>query len=49
MAPILWRLPQLEISLPEKKVKPMLAYMESLFDRDSFKESLSEAEQELRA
>ncbi len=49
VAPILWRLPQLEISLPEKKVKPMLTYMESLFDRDAFKESLSEAEQELRA
>lgn len=48
VAPILWRLPQLEIELPEKKVKPMLKYMDSLFERDSFQESLSEAERELR-
>ena len=48
VAPILWRLPQLEIELPEKKVKPMLAYMDSLFERDSFQESLSESEREMR-
>jgi len=49
VAPILWRLPQLEIELPEKKVKPLLQYMDLLFERDSFQESLSEAERELRS
>jgi len=49
VAPILWRLPQLEIELPEKKVKPMLAYMDELFARDSFQESLSESEREMRS
>lgn len=49
VAPILWRLPQLEIELPEKKVKPLITYMHSLFERDAFQESLSEAERELRS
>lgn len=49
LAPILWRLPALGIELPEKQVKPLLNYMERLFDRDGFKASLSETERELRA
>ncbi len=49
MAPILWRLPQLGIELPDnKQTKPLLAYMEALFERESFQESLSEDERELR-
>lgn len=48
IAPILWRLPTLNIELPEKQVKPLLNYMERLFDRDAFKASLSEAEREMR-
>jgi len=48
MAPILWRLPQLGIELPNtKQTKPLLAYMEALFSRESFKESLSEQESEI--
>ncbi|MFT7129464.1 MAG: RNA polymerase-associated protein [Gammaproteobacteria bacterium] len=48
MAPILWRLPQLGIELPNnKQTKPLLDYMESLFERESFQESLSEMEQEI--
>jgi len=50
MAPILWRLPALGIELPTtKQTKPLLAYMESLFARESFQESLSEIEQEMRS
>jgi len=48
VAPILWRLPVLGIELPERKVKPLLEYMDRIFTRDSFVESLSEAEQEMR-
>jgi RNA polymerase-associated protein len=48
VAPILWRLPQLGIELDPKKVKPLLNYMDTLFERESFRESLSEAEQEIR-
>ncbi|MFG6159780.1 stringent starvation protein SspA [Halomonas sp. 1390] len=49
LAPILWRLPALGIELPEKQVKPLLGYMERLFDRDGFKAALSENEREMRA
>lgn len=49
MAPILWRLPVLGIEIPNtKQTKPLLSYMDSLFNRESFKESLSEQEQEMR-
>ncbi|MEQ6918337.1 stringent starvation protein SspA [Halomonas aquatica] len=49
LAPILWRLPALGIELPEKQVKPLLSYMERLFDRDGFKAALSENEREMRS
>ncbi|MDI5922019.1 stringent starvation protein SspA [Halomonas sp. LR5S13] len=48
LAPILWRLPVLGIELPEKQVKPLMSYMERLFDRDGFKAALSESEREMR-
>jgi len=49
MAPILWRLPLLGIELPDtKQTKPLLKYMETLFARESFKESLSEQERDMR-
>ncbi|MCE8002591.1 stringent starvation protein SspA [Billgrantia ethanolica] len=48
IAPILWRLPVLGIELPEKQVKPLVSYMERLFERDSFVSSLSENEREMR-
>jgi RNA polymerase-associated protein len=47
-APLLWRLPELGIELPEKQCKPLLDYMERLFDRESFQASLSETEHEMR-
>lgn len=49
LAPILWRLPVLGIELPEKQVKPLMGYMERLFDRDGFKAALSESEREMRS
>lgn len=47
VAPILWRLPVLGIELPEKQCKPLLQYMERLFERDAFQASLSEYEREI--
>ncbi|MFV8820147.1 glutathione S-transferase N-terminal domain-containing protein [Haliea sp. E17] len=49
IAPILWRLPSLGIDIrPTKQTKPLLAYMDALFARESFQESLSEQEREMR-
>lgn len=47
-APIFWRLPALEIELPEKQCKNMLRYMDRIFARESFQASLSDAERDLR-
>ena len=48
VVPILWRLPVLGIELPPKQGKPMLDYMDRMFDRDSFQASLSEVELDMR-
>ena len=49
LAPILWRLPSLGIDIrASKQSKPLLTYMDSLFNRDSFQESLTEQEREMR-
>lgn len=49
LAPILWRLPSLGVEIPNaKQTRPLLAYMERLFSREAFKESLSAAEREMR-
>ena len=47
VAPILWRLPVLGVELP-RQGKSILDYAERLFERDSFRESLSEIEKEMR-
>lgn len=49
LAPILWRLPDLNIDLPEKQVQPLISYMERVFERDTFLAALSEDEKEIRA
>ena len=50
LAPMLWRLPQLGIVLPSnRQVKPLLDYMDRLFERPSFEESLTDLEREYRA
>jgi RNA polymerase-associated protein len=49
LAPILWRLPALGIDIRSgKQSKPLLTYMDTLFNRDSFQESLTEQEREMR-
>jgi len=50
LAPMLWRLPQLDIKLPNnRQVKPLLEYMDRLFERPAFQESLTDLEREIRA
>jgi RNA polymerase-associated protein len=50
LAPMFWRLPQLDISVPNnRQTKPLLAYFDRLFERESFQESLTDLEREIRA
>ncbi len=48
VAPILWRLKAVDITLPEKSTRPLQKYMQTIFDRDSFRASLTETELEMR-
>lgn len=49
LAPLLWRLPSLGVDLPlTRQSKPLLDYMEKMFARPAFQESLTEAERELQ-
>jgi len=49
LAPILWRLPSLGIDIrSSKQSKPLITYMDSIFNRESFQESLTEQEREMR-
>lgn len=49
IAPILWRLPSLGIDLrASKQSRPLFNYMEMLFNRESFQQSLSDQEREMR-
>jgi RNA polymerase-associated protein len=47
IAPILWRLQHYRIDLPPQ-AKSVIAYGERLFQRESFRDSLTEAEKEMR-
>ena len=47
VAPLLWRLPLHGIALP-KQAGPLLDYADRLFARESFRESLTEQEREMR-
>lgn len=47
IAPLLWRLPSLGVEIPAS-AKGIHGYAKRLFERDSFNQSLSEAERELR-
>lgn len=48
LAPILWRLQLMEVDLGKsKQAQPLLSYMERLFARDPFRESLTEFEAEM--
>jgi RNA polymerase-associated protein len=47
IAPLLWRLPSLDVELPAQ-AKAVTEYAERLFEHDSFQESLTELEREMR-
>lgn len=47
LAPLLWRLPSLEIELTGAGSKDILAYMGRIFSRSSFKASLTDQEREI--
>ena len=50
IAPILWRLPQIGIEIPnDAKNKPINEYMKKVFTRDAFIRSLTELEREIRS
>jgi len=50
LAPILWRLPSLGINLPlNRHLKPLLDYQAKIFARQSFQDSLSMIERDLRS
>ena len=48
VAPILWRLKEVGITLPDKSTKPLQKYMQTMFEREAFRESLTEAELEMQ-
>jgi RNA polymerase-associated protein len=47
LAPVLWRLPHYRVQLPAQG-RALLQYAERIFLRDSFRESLTELEREMR-
>ena len=47
LAPLLWRLPSLNIVLP-KQAQVVVDYSERLFEREAFQASLSDTERDLR-
>lgn len=48
LSALLWRLPLMDIELPEQQGKSILKYMKNVFSRESFQASLSDAEREIR-
>ena len=47
VAPILWRLKEVDINLPERSTKPLQKYMQMMFEREAFRLSLTEIELEM--
>lgn len=49
MAPLLWRLDVLGVKLPNvRQAKPLVSYMQRLFDRPAFRASLTDTERSMR-
>jgi RNA polymerase-associated protein len=48
VAPILWRLNAVDITLPERSTKALQKYMKVMFEREAFRASLTEAELEMQ-
>ena len=47
IAPILWRLPNLKADIPSKSSYPIRRYAKRIFERPTFRKSLTEAEAEI--
>lgn len=47
-APLLWRLPEFGIEIKGKEAPGLIQYMERVFSRPSFRQSMSEEEMEMR-
>lgn len=47
VAPVLWRLKYVKVDLPERQTRPMTQYMQKIFARQSFRDSLTELEVEM--
>ena len=48
VAPILWRLDALDLKMSARQLKPMQRYMNEMFERETFQESLTEPEVDMR-
>ncbi len=48
VAPILWRLNALDLKMSTRQLKPMQRYMNDMFERETFQESLTEPEVDMR-
>jgi RNA polymerase-associated protein len=48
VTPILWRLKYVDIALPERSTKALQKYMKTMFEREAFRLSLTEAELEMQ-
>lgn len=48
VAPVLWRLKAVGISLPERSTRPLQKYMQMMFNREAFRRSLTESELEMQ-
>ena len=46
-SPMLWRLDHVGISMPERTTLPLKKYMQMIFERESFRQSLTESEIEM--
>ncbi len=50
LAPILWRLDEFGVEMPRtRQTMPLIEYMDRMFERPSFQESLTELEREMRS
>ncbi|HPQ95292.1 MAG: glutathione S-transferase N-terminal domain-containing protein [Thiothrix sp.] len=48
IGPVLWRLPKYGIDVSGKQARPILKYMDRIFSRDGFQQSLSKVEKAIR-
>lgn len=49
LAPLLWRLPLMNLQIPQRQMKEIDTYAERIFERKAFQDSLSEVEKSMRS